>query len=243
MRRAVAVSLSLVACLALAGSARAQDQEPVYAPASEAHREGRWSMQFEVDDDFQLRSFNGAGLAVTRNSSPSGAWRLGATLAGDTEGGDLSSSFSDDSEVLTSSQDLPENQRFNVAVELLRLRRFNPDRRIALELGVGPSIGFFHQENTGSIALGNLGVATQEVSVSSQVYGVVGRLGVEVFVARSLSLHAHYGTFFGYRHTSQSTDRHETYFDGPSREVQLDQTMNEWSLSNSGVTLGVSAYL
>jgi len=243
MRRAVALSLPLLACLAFAGSARAQDEEPAYAPASEAHREGRWSMQFEVDDNFQLKSFNGAGLAVTRNSSPSGAWRLGVTILGDTEDGEFSSSSSIDSVTSSSSRDLPETHVFNVGAELLRLRRFNPDRRIDLELAVGPSVGFFHQENTQFVNLGGAGYATQDVRSSSQVYGLVGRLGVEVFVARSLSLHAHYGAFFGYRHTSQLTDSHESYNDGTQREVRTDQTVNEWLLSNSGVTLGVSAYL
>src|SRR5678815_4357674 len=97
MRRAVTVSFAILACLACAGSARAQDEEPAYAPATEAHRAGRWSMQFQVDEDFQLRSFNGMGLAVTRNSSPSGAWRFGVTLNGITEDGDTSFSSSADS--------------------------------------------------------------------------------------------------------------------------------------------------
>jgi len=106
MRRAVTFSLAILACLACAGSVRAQDEEPAYAPATEAHREGRWSMQFEVDDDFQLSNFNGLGLAVTRNSSPSGAWRFGVTLNGISEDGDISFSSSSDSGA-TNSDDIP----------------------------------------------------------------------------------------------------------------------------------------
>ena len=241
MRRAVAVSL--LACLALAGPARAQDEEPAYAPASEAHREDRWSMQFEVDDSFQLRSFNGAGLAVTRNSSLSGAWRLGVSFSGESQGGDFSSTLSNESGTFSGSDDLPEDQRYNVGFELLRLRRFKPDRRFALELAAGPRVALFHQTHTEASAIGDVGIATQDVSMSSQAYGLVGRFGVEVFLARSLSLHAHYGAFLGYDHTGQEIDSHETYLDGSERDVRTDVTVNRWSLTNSGVTLGVSAYL
>jgi len=243
MRRAVAVSLSLLACLALAGSAGAQEEEPAYAPASEAHRENRWSMQFEVDDDFQLSSFEGAGLAVTRNSSLSGAWRLGVTLNGSTQGGELSSSFSDGSGTISSSQDLPGNQRYNFGFELLRLRRFSSERRIGLELALGPRVAFFHQNFEQDVPIEDIGVAREEATYSDQVYGITGHFGVEVFLARSLSLHAHYGAFAGYRHSNQVVDRHESYNDGTSRNVTTEFNLNQWSLSNSGVTLGVSAYL
>lgn len=241
MRRAA--FLSLLACLALAGPARAQDEEPAYAPASEAHREGRWSMQFEVGDDFQLSSFNGMGLAVTRNSSLSGAWRLGATLSGRTGTGETTSTNSINPGTISTS-DVPTDQRYDLGFELLRLRRFSPDRRIDLELAVGPRIGVFHFNSTEQdIPILDTGIAMQEVSSSNQEYGVAGHLGVEVFLARSLSLHAHYGAFAGYRHTGQDVERQESYFDGTSRTVTTEFDLNQWFLSNSGVTLGVSAYL
>jgi hypothetical protein len=240
MRRAA--FLSLLACLALAGPARAQDEEPAYAPASEAHREGRWSMQFEVGDDFQLTSFNGMGLAVTRNSSLSGAWRLGATLSGRTGTGETTSSSSNDPGPI--STNVPLDQRYDFGFELLRLKRFSPDRRIDLELAVGPRIGLIHFKSTEQgDPIGGPGIATQETSLSNQEYGVVGHLGVEVFLARSLSLHAHYGAFAGYRHTGQDVERQESYVDGTSRTVTTEFDLNQWFLSNSGVTLGVSAYL
>jgi opacity protein-like surface antigen len=231
MRRAVAVSLSLLACLAFAGSARAQDEEPVYAPASEAHRPDRWSMQFQVAQDFQLSGFNGAGLAMTRNSSASGAWRLGVGFGASFIHGH------------TENSELPEAERYGVTFDLLRMKRFNPDRRIGLELGVGPSIGFNHEEFTQQVDLGDTGFAIQENHYSSQVYGVVARFGVEVLLARSLSVHAHYGALAAYRHIDQLTESQEFYDDGTSRNVSMETTGNSWTLSNLGVTLGVSAYL
>jgi len=201
------------------------------------------SMQFEVDDDFQLNSFNGLGLAVTRNSSPSGAWRFGVTLNGITEDGDTSfSSSADSGATLTRFDDIPGLDRYNFGFELLRLHRFKPDRRIGLDLAVGPRIGFFHEKGTENQAIPDLGVATETVTNSDQVYGVVGRFGVEVFLARSLSVHADYGAFAGYRHSNHQVDREESYFDGTSRVVTTEFSVHAWSLSNSGVTLGVSAY-
>lgn len=231
MRRAVAVSLALLAFLAFAGPARAQDEEPVYAPATEAHRPDRWSMQFQVAQDFQLFGFNGAGLAATRNSSASGAWRLGIGFGANFIGGHAE------------ERELPEDERYGVTLDVLRMKRFNPDRRIGLELGVGPSIGFNHEEFTQQVDLAGIGFAIQENHYSSQVYGVGARFGVEVLLARSLSVHAHYGALAAYRHIDQLTESQEFHYDGTSRVVNTETTGNSWSLLNLGVTLGVSAYL
>jgi hypothetical protein len=51
----------------MAGSAGAQDEDS-FAPATQAHRPGRWSMQFQLVENFQFRAFEGAGLAMTRNA-------------------------------------------------------------------------------------------------------------------------------------------------------------------------------
>jgi hypothetical protein len=200
-------------------------------------------MQFEIDDDFQLDRFDGAGLALTRNSSPASAWRLGVSLDGHTSSGDVTGTSSNDSGTTPTSYDLPEDDHFGIGLDLLRLKRFHPDRRFDLELGVGPRIVFDHSKTTQQSSIGDVGISTDEIRSSTQQYGVIGRLGVEVFVARSLSLHAHYGTFFGYRHLSQTIDSDQAFYDGTARHVLTDQTLNQWSLDNLGVTLGVSAYL
>jgi hypothetical protein len=220
----------------------AQD-ETAYAPAVEAHQPGRWSMQFEVDDNFQLHGFQGAGLAATRNSSSSAAWRLGLTFNAAFAGGDFTQSVSDPSGSNTVSQDTPDNQSYGVQVDLLRLHRYQPGRRIGLELGLGPRIGFDHQQTTGDVFVDSSGTLTRETRFSSQNYGLVGRFGVEAFVARSISLHAHYGAFIGYRHRNQSLELRRDNFDGSSLDDTARATVNEWNLSSLGVTLGVSAYL
>jgi len=229
--------------LALSPVVAFADDPPAYAPASEAHRPGRWSMQFQVDDDFQLSGFNGAGLALTRNSSSSSAWRMGVELHGHTSGGELTSGASGTSGTFQSSQDLPDDDHFGFGVDLLRLKRFHPDRRIDLELALGPRITFDHAKSTSGSPIGDLGFSTDENRIETQQYGVLGRFGVEVFLARALSVHAHYGAFLGYRHTEFMRNSHETYNDGRERDVHTDSTVNLWSLDNLGVTLGVSAYL
>ena len=231
----VVLVLSPVAALA--------DDPPAYAPASEAHRPGRWSMQFQVDDDFQLNGFEGAGLALTRNSSASSAWRMGVELHGHSSGGELTSGSSGVSGTSQSSQDIPDDDHFGFGIDLLRLKRFHPDGRIDLELGVGPRVTFDHAKFTSGSSLGEIGFTTDENRIETQQYGVLGRFGVEVFLARALSVHAHYGAFLGYRHYTSTTDSHETYYDGMERDVHRKSTTNLWSLDNQGVTLGVSAYL
>src|SRR5690349_25110756 len=72
------IRLFLVAlgCMSFAVSLAAADEIPV-SPAADAHRPHRWSLQFQVGDNFRVSGFGGAGLAVTRNLDADDAWRFG----------------------------------------------------------------------------------------------------------------------------------------------------------------------
>jgi hypothetical protein len=233
MRRAHV--LTVITFLVLAGPVRAQEAEPVYDPAISAHRDGRWSMQFEIGQDFQLQGFEGSELAVTKNTSHSKAWRFGVTVSGDLQDSDQSRTVATDSTILEFPGRPPTQDRTAVAFDVLRLIRYQSDRRIGLQLGFGPTIRL-SRFNT------HVGEAPSQVELethnSDSSYGLLGRLGVEVFVARALSLHAHYGAFAGYVQQTESV----RVTAAPTVET-IERQQRDWLLSSQGVTMGISVYL
>jgi hypothetical protein len=233
MRPTLTLWLLLTATLACAGFAGAQDGAPAYAPASEAHRPGRWSMQFQLIEDFQFRAFEGASLAMTRNSGPNSAWRFGVDLNGALVSGEISRTLSTDS---TSQQlvDPLDVKRYSVQLDLLRLHRFHPARRVGFELGGGPSVSFDRQRETRDAS----SPVEFESRRSGSRYGLLGKAGVEIMLARALSLHAHYGAFAGY---SQQTST--VQFRGNDSSFTGEVQDRLWQVTDEAVTLGVSVYL
>jgi len=230
-------TLTLLTGFAMAGSAGAQDEE-AFAPASQAHRPGRWSMQFQLVEDFQFRAFDDAGLAMTRNAGANSAWRFGVTLNGTFLDRDLSTTV----DSITSEHARPDDaDRYSVRLDLLRLRRFHPARRVGLELGIGPSVNFERYRDEYEAYVPDL--RQLESRASSSTYGLAGRLGVEVFLARALSVHAHYGALAGYQQTT--TGWRATYSSAgrPTTVDDFEAQRRRWFLRTEGVTMGISVYL
>jgi hypothetical protein len=235
MRPNLIRTLALVSCLALAGSARAQDED-AFAPASEAHRPGRWSMQFQLVENFQFRAFEGAGLAMTRNAGTNSAWRFGVSLNGDFSGFDRTFTASDSSV----SEVWPvDSDRYSVRLDLLRLRRYHPARRVGLELGVGPTVDQTWSQEELDIDSPPLSFR-REVRSSRGRYGLIARLGVEVFLARALSIHAHYGASGGYE---QFTAHQHTIYTQAGETFENEFHQHRWFLEDEGASLGISVYL
>jgi hypothetical protein len=230
---------AVCACLVGADSARAQDAD--YAPASEAHRAGRWSMQFQVVDDFRLAGFENAGLAMTRNTGENSAWRFGVQLSGQSWGGEFTRTVTTDSTSVEETRPIDQD-RFSVHIDLLRLRRFHPARRVGLELGVGPSVQFerFRDESENA----NPSYTTHNESRASvSRYGLAGRFGVEVFLARDLSVHAHYGASAGYMQETSTQHSSISYVTGQTGESTFEAQRRQWFFEDVGVGLGISLYL
>jgi len=230
----------LLAGLALARSAHAQNPD-VYEPASAAHRPGRWSMQFQVAENFRFSAFEGAGLAMTRNAGTNAAWRFGVSLDGVFRDGARTTTTTTDS---SSAQDVfPIDQyEHSVRFDLVHLHRTQPARRVGLEIGVGPSVYLLRYGDEFEDS-NEFGSSQRESRASLSRYGLTGRLGVEVFLARALSVHAHYGAFAGYQLETSTQLFQATSAGGSSSDSVFEVQRHRWFLSNEGVSLGISVYL
>jgi len=240
MRPTLLLPFAVCACLAGADSARAQDAD--YAPASDAHRAGRWSMQFQIVDDFRIAGFESAGLAMTRNAGENSAWRFGVYMTGQSWGGDFARTTTTDSTSVVQEGPPIDQDRFSVHLDLLRVHRFHPARRVGLELGVGPSVQFerFRDETENA---NPFYTTHNEARASVSRYGLAGRFGVEVFLARDLSIHAHYGASAGYMQDTSTQQSTISYVTGESGESTFEAQRRQWFFEDEGVGLGISLYL
>jgi hypothetical protein len=134
-------------------------------------------------------------------------------------------------------QESPGVDRYAARLDLLRLKRFHPDRRVGLELGIGPRVSFDRRSETRNYS--NPAISgRQKEEVKNQFYGVLGRVGAEVFLARALSAHAHYGAEFRYRHTVASME----LSDEQGFSATTEATQNAWQFGATNVTFGISLY-
>jgi hypothetical protein len=249
MNRLVATRLLVpaTALFVFLATAPAWAQDETYLPASDAHRAGRWSLQFEVLDNFRLGPFEGAAISATRNSSESSAWRLGLSYFGSFGASSIARAVSTDSGMavgLPGSQF--DNNRASVDVSLLRLKRVNAGNRIGVFFGFGPTASWFrdHAEERVDPSAGF--VQSQNSLNRTAFFGLSGLLGTEVFVARAVSLHAQYGTEIGYRSQKQTQQiRTVDSSSGTRILTEREQTFRShgWLFQPGSVRLGVSVYL
>ena len=240
-RAVPALALALMLAPALTRPAQAQIDR-VYEPASEAHAAGRLSLQFRIIESFQLASFSGSGLSITKNTSPQGAWELGFTYDAQTTDRSLVQDILGSVQPPLDAESQVDGA--TVALALLRLHRYHPDRRVGLMFGAGPFVSYQHF-HTETDELQPTVTRHLEATSTGYGFGVDAALGAEVFVAPAISLHARYEGSLGYFHVSDSQE--DTSVDtsgGPAVQstVTREDTQHRWSLSGQGVRFGLSVY-
>ena len=107
-------------------------------------------------------------------------------------------------------------------------------------MGIGPRLAFEREKRTEDLP-DSTSTLHSEVWRSSQFYGVGFGLGVEAFLARSLSAHARYGAQFGYQHATSAGD--QTAPSDPAHRQHIEVRQNFWTLSDANVVFGISVYL
>jgi len=223
------------------------DSSGAWPAAAAAHRPGRWSLDFAVGPNFRLGSFKGTSLSATRTTSLASAWRFGIGYAISSRHDVRDDVISPDSAATARNHGDFAGDRLSLTGVVMRLRRFQPARRIGAYWGLGPSVGWdrSHDEN----------VISPDPSIPFQVenhyfhqvtLGLDLDVGAEAFVARSISLFGQYESSGGYRF-SRDVERFQLFDVATGKPVTLldqrtDRT-HEWFLNPGGVSLGISIYL
>jgi hypothetical protein len=230
-RQSYAIVSSLFLVLLIASAPCAQSK------ADNSLTAGAWALQFEIEDNFDLGSFEGSTISIKKQTSPGSAWRLGLSVA-------INARVADNvSDILDSIRNSTDNhsQNQSVGVTVHRLWYPSPDRLVNVFIGLGP-IGSFSHATTGSSNTSASGRFTKDERESwSWSAGVSGILGVEWFATRNISLLAEYGTVAEYEHIKNERTQW-SYNYGDVFTQDTESTSDAFNFSARSVKFGLSVY-
>lgn len=156
----------------------------------------KWALQFQISNNFTLASFEGATISIKKQTSPQNALRLGLTVYSSAS---WANSGNYDNENIVAY--------FNWIYYPTKNTEVNPF------YGFGPLMSYYRSHASDGSLYSNWGA------------GMIGLLGVEWFLNRSISTTAEYSTSASYiRYTSSSAAASNVFF------------------FNSTVRFGLSAY-
>ena len=209
-------------------------------------QEGKWALQFSINSNFTLSSFEGATLSAQYQTSDLSAWRAGVTMSGisqkTTSQQTLYYAFPP-SETNSSSNTI---DQFSIDFALHRIWYLNTGDPVHLYLGAGPQVSYSHSKSdqqSNNNDLGGVPGSSESVGrTTGWEAGASGLLGVECFVTRSISLHAEYGLTILYAHSSST--EYSTGTSAPQEWVtsQYETKNNGWSLDPRSVLFGISIF-
>lgn len=222
------VVLALVVC----GVTPARSQESAAKEFRNSLVKGAWALQFQIDDDFTLKSFEGTTLSLKKHSSPRVAWRAG-----------LSVNYSYADTDILDKRDGSRSWEYRgttietVQLTLQRLSYLNPRARVNLFWGIGPRTGYQYRDDSRIV------VSRSEELIRSNVWsvGVSATLGVEWFVTGSISLLAEYGTSLMYEHNAMVRTT-TTYSADKTSVRKVDSRGYKVSFAPDAVMFGLSAF-
>jgi hypothetical protein len=206
-------------------------------PRENSLQEGAWALQFAIDRDFQLRSFQGATISLKKHRSDGSAWRLGLGLALDFDTGE---DFSTSGSGYTADSDA-NSQAISLVIQ--KIIYTAPDAPMNFFYGYGPTSSYSHSSSTRTIIYPSSGTNFQEKEKTRHSFsaGISGAVGVEWFPTRSISILAEYGTAMTFS-TSKSTDTIRESDDDGDTQRTAEKVSNGFSLTASAVKFGLSAY-
>lgn len=179
---------------------------------------GAWALQFKVDSDAILSEFGGS-VAIKRHISAQSAFRVGFDYG-------LSTADRD-------REDLHyDNDIGTIGMFIDYLRYADVASPVHFFWGVGP-FGSFYRNKTSLPS----GTPPYETINKSWDVGISGRIGVEWFFTRTLSLHAEY---FGTAYYESRTSEFTSTVEGVPNTTKASD--DQWALSRGPVVFGLSAY-
>lgn len=189
--------------------------------------DGKSALNFEVNDDFDLTSFEGATVSLKHHYADNRAYRISIS-------GMLSSQNSENSTPVQGKSEV-DYDRYSASVFLQRLYYRSPSSTTTVFYGFGPRGGYNWQKSTTSSPFNS--TRTETVSDGWDI-GLVALLGFEWFVRKEISLIAQYASSL--RYVSRATEGKS----GPDTNLVLTHSSTDHSVQfdADAVRFGVSLY-
>ena len=205
---------------------------------------GSWSLQFQITDNFQLKSFSGQTISVKYHFTESSAIRTGLTL--NTRSADYETSYPD--LVEENNSDKSENDRSEISLNTDYLFYLAPENNLNFFFGGGLEFNFSKTKSSDSrreiYSDTTYSIRTESRDNKSHGYGVRLLVGVEWFVNSYISFHAEYSTKITYELIDYKRIAETNYID-PSREGIVRKENSEGDTINIypySVQFGLSVY-
>ena len=204
---------------------------------------GRWALQFQVNDNFSLKSFQGSIISAKWRRSAHSAFRLGVSLRGHFLDGDTETSEQDT--LINEANREDTNWSFGISGQYIT--KLDGTEGITPFIGIGPTVSFGgsnDQRTTTFLSQGVVQDRTIDIENRNWQAGVVGVLGVEWFLCSEISISAEYGVSIQYRkEESESSFRRRSLNPTDIIEDTIDKTdLSGFEISPQNVLLGVSLY-
>ena len=187
--------------------------------------DGSWSVQFRINSNFTLATFEGSVLSLKKHYSDHSAVRVGVSYQF-FDSHDVNAISTPDTAFVADADRITHN----VFVDLQYLYYKKPDSKISLYMGAGPSVGYAKNRDTRTV---QSEVSYREAKRWS--FGVTGILGVEWFPTEGVGIHAEYGV-----QALFSSSKYVIEVESAS-QVSNRET-DSWRVSGRNVLFGLSVY-
>ena len=191
--------------------------------------DGKFALQFQISDNFNLSDFQGTVLSGKYHFSIRDAVRLGFTL----EFGD--SDFETEITRLDTikkdnSKDDYSSMNFGISAQYVRYLAVTND--VAFYLGAGPFIGIFNSSDERVINLDETEIV-RKAEQDGYSLGLDFLTGVEWWFHKQMSLSAEYGIKFSYRY------REDNFNDDVTKG---ESNIQSFYITDNNVKFGISVY-
>lgn len=209
-------------------------------------KQGAWALQFQIDSNFSLKSFQGAIISAKYHLTDSKAIRIGIS-------GNYSKNDNNNNNINYSADtlgfqqgDIQNSKDFGFSIIMQYLSYVNTQNEVLLFWGTGPVIQYSKSSMEGTTNSNYVVQSSQQIQSNdnhSWGIGASGVLGVEWFAAKSFSLHAEYGINLLYIWSESESSSQISYQPSNQRYNYVSSGNNKgWVFNASSVKLGLSVY-
>jgi len=207
----------IVATTVLPPLAQAQSENEAPSP-------GDWALQFQVNDNFTLGSFQGSVLSVKHQIADQQALRLGTSF-------NIRSRSRESNDYILDGSDSNDETRQEQQFQIDALYLYTSDRESAIRpyAGGGPIFLMRRFRNEMQASGG-----TEEINSRLYGGGLIGVFGVEWMVHSAIGISAEYRVLTRYTRETREREVNGT--------TTFDSTDTEWDVVPRSVLVGVSVY-
>lgn len=201
-------------------------------------RDGSWSLQFQITNNFNLGAFQGLMFSGKRHISDNSTIRLGIGMNYlQAENDYITKNIPVDTTIYQSNRS---DDGINIDFSVLYVSYLNLKSKVNFYLGAGPVVSIFKNKSASeTIYKSNGTTINRDWKRNEWSIGGLAVIGTEWFVDEKISLLAEYGVLFYKRFVNEESIEKYSY---STPNLKWTNEMTTFSIHPSTVKLGVSLY-